>query len=393
MSANVLFGTSATTGAAALTSDSPLRVAVVGTGFMAQTHSLGFRAVGGVFDLARPPIMDTIVGIDDATAAEAARRLGFVNASSDWKSAVADPSIDVVSITTPNGLHAPIALEALANGKHCYCEKPLAPTLSEARAMTEAAEKAGVVTQVGFNYIKNPILALAREMIASGELGRITSFRGIHAEGYMADPAVPWTWRLAPNEGGGAIMDLGSHIINMARFLLGPISRICADVETVVPERTTAGNDPQKVKVEVDDQARMLVRFARGCGGTIEASWSATGRTMQLGFEVVGDRGALSFTQERFNELQYFKVEADGSRNGFRTITAGPLHVPYGNFCVAPGHQIGFNDLKTIEIADFLRAIAGGHAPFADFREGYEVQRVIEAAKQSSRDHAWVEIA
>ncbi|MCB1401350.1 MAG: Gfo/Idh/MocA family oxidoreductase, partial [Rhodobacteraceae bacterium] len=144
--------------------------------------------------------------------------------------------------------------------------------------------------------------------------------------------------------------------------------------------------------VEVDDQARLLVHFERGCSGTIEASWTATGRTMQLEFEVTGEKGALVFTQERLNELQYFRVESDGARNGFRTIAAGPQHPPYGNFCVAPGHQIGFNDLKTIEVGGFLEAIAGGDRPFADFREGYEVQRVIEAAQLSSKERRWVDL-
>lgn len=391
MTANVLFGVDDQSTASAPTG-APLHVAVIGAGFMAKTHALGYRTVGGIYDLPRAAVLDTVVGVSDLEASEAARRMGFQRHSSDWKSVIADPAIEAVSVTTPNALHAPIAIAAVEAGKHCYCEKPLSTTLEEALSMVEAAEKAGVVTQVGFNYIKNPILSLAREMIAAGELGRITGFRGIHAEGYMSDPNTPWTWRLAPVGGGGALMDLGSHIINMARFLLGPIDRVCADVETVIPTRPLAAGSSEYRPVEVDDQARLLVHFERGCGGTIEASWTATGRTMQLAFEVVGERGSLVFTQERFNELQYFKVEADGSRNGFRTVTSGPLHPPYGNFCVAPGHQIGFNDLKTIEVGDFFKAIVGGERPFADFREGYEVQRVIEAAQLSSKERRWVSV-
>lgn len=392
MTANLLFNIGPDAAAKAQ-SGPPLRVAVIGAGFMAKTHALGYRNVGGVFDLPRGAILDTIVGANDQEASDAARRWGFERHSSNWEAVVSDSSIDVVSITTPNVLHAPIALATLAAGKHCYCEKPLSTTLEEAERMVRAADQSGVITQVGFNYIKNPILSLARDMINAGELGRVTAFRGMHAEGYMSDPQTPWTWRLAPDGGGGALMDLGSHIINMARFLLGPIERVCADVETVIKSRPVATGAAEHRPVEVDDQARLLVRFARGCSGTIEASWTSTGRTMQLGFEVIGERGALSFTQERFNELQFFQVEADGSRNGFRTIAAGPQHAPYGNFCVAPGHQIGFNDLKTIEVADFLTAIVGGDRPFADFREGYEVQRVIEAAKLSSREGQWVAVA
>lgn len=389
MTANILFGQEEDRTARS-TSEPPLRVAVIGTGFMAKTHSLGYQNAGAIFDLPRDVLLDTVVGTSDKAAADAARRLGFKRHSSDWLAVVADPSIDVISITTPNVLHAPIALAALAAHKHCYCEKPLSTTLDESERMVAAAEKAGVVTQVGFNYIKNPILALARQMIASGELGRITSFRGIHAEGYMSDPDTPWTWRLAPDGGGGALMDLGSHIINMARFLLGPITAVCAQVETIVGSRPVAVGATQRRPVEVDDQARLLVQFEQGCSGTIEVSWMSTGRTMQLGFEVVGDRGALAFSQERLNELRYFKVGDESSRNGFRTLTAGPQHPPYGDFCVAPGHQLGFNDLKTIEVGDFFRAIAGGDRPFADFREGHEVQRVVEAAQRSSVERCWI---
>jgi predicted dehydrogenase len=142
----------------------------------------------------------------------------------------------------------------------------------------------------------------------------------------------------------------------------------------------------------VDDQARLLVRFARGCRGTIETSWLSSGRKMQLEFEVIGEKGSLVFTQERFNELRYYKVEPNGTRNGFRSICAGPEHPPYGAFCIAGGHQIGFNDLKVIEIRNFLTALAGGPKPFADFREAYEVQRVIDAALLSSREARWVKL-
>jgi predicted dehydrogenase len=367
----------------------PLRIGLVGSGFMGRTHALGFRSVGGVFDLAVEPVLEVLADATEALARTAAARLGFARATGDWQALVADPLVDIVDITAPNKLHAPIALAAIAAGKPVYCEKPLAPTAADAKVMAEAAEAAGLVTQVGFNYICNPMLALAREMIAAGELGRIWSFRGIHAEDFMIDPASPWTWRLDPAGGAGAIADIGSHIIGMARFLLGPVVSLCADLETVIPERPLPGGGPLRA-VEVDDQARMLVRFANGCRGVIETSWLSSGRKMQLDFEVVGERGALVFTQERFNELRYYKVERDGSRNGFRTIMAGPEHPPYGAFCIAAGHQIGFNDLKVIEIRGFLEALAGGPRPFADFREAYEVQRVIDAALESSREKRWV---
>jgi predicted dehydrogenase len=367
----------------------PVRIGLVGSGFMGRTHALGFRTVGGVFDLALAPVLEVLADANEDLARGAAARLGFARSTGDWRALVADPAVDVVDITAPNLLHAPIALAAIAAGKPVYCEKPLAPTAVAALEMVEAAERAGIVTQVGFNYICNPMLALAHEMIASGELGQIWSFRGIHAEDFMIDRQSPWTWRLDPAGGAGAIADIGSHIIGIARFLLGPISALCADVETVIPERPLPGGGGSRA-VEVDDQARMLLRFARGCRGVIEMSWLSSGRKMQLEFEAIGEKGALVFSQERFNELRYYKVERDGSRNGFRTILAGPEHPPYGAFCIAGGHQIGFNDLKVIEIRNFLEALAGGPRPFADFREAYEVQRVIDAALESSRAQRWV---
>ncbi|WP_227321736.1 Gfo/Idh/MocA family protein [Acidisoma silvae] len=369
-----------------------LGIGLVGSGFMGRTHALGLASVGRVFDLPVVPRLELLADATMPLAEAAAARFGFARATDDWQSLVADPAVAIVDITAPNKLHAPIALAALAAGKPVYCEKPLAPTAEEALTMALAAERAGVVTQVGFNYICNPMLTLARDMIAAGELGQIWGFRGIHAEDFMANRQTPWTWRLDPAGGAGAIADIGSHIIGMARYLLGPIAAVCADVETVIDRRPLPGQPDELRTVAVDDQARLLVRFGNGCRGTVEASWLSSGRQMQLEFEVIGEKGALVFSQERFNELRYYKTEADRSRNGFRTILAGPEHAPYGAFCVAGGHQIGFNDLKVIEIRNFLAALAGGPKPFADFREGYEVQRVIDAALLSSKNEAWVRL-
>jgi predicted dehydrogenase len=207
----------------------------------------------------------------------------------------------------------------------------------------------------------------------------------------MADPDAPYNWRVDPAGGGGAVADLGSHVIGMARFLLGPISEVSADLQTVVGERPVAAGSAEKRKIMVDDIARLLVRFARGARGTIEANWVATGRKMQLSFEIYGSKGALAFTQERFNELLHFTRNRNG-RGGFVRIEAGPAHYPYGLFCVAPGHQLGFNDLKTIEVAHFLQAIAGGEHKGPDFREAWEIQKVIDTATRSAKERAWLEI-
>ena len=370
-----------------------VRIGLVGSGFMGKAHSLAYRTVGGVFRMPVQPVLELLADLTAETAAAAARDLGFARSTGDWRTLVSDPNVDVVSITTPNTLHAPVALAAIAGGKHVHCEKPLAVNAAQAREMAEAAEKAGLKTQVGFNYLKNPLLTLARDIVASGEIGEIVSFRGIHAEDYMADAATPWHFRMDPAGGGGVVADLGSHITAIARHLLGPISEVYGRLETVIKQRPEAPGSSRMRTVESDDIAHAMVRFARGCVGTLESSWLSRGRKMQIEFEVVGSKGALAFSQERLNELHLYKVERDESRNGFRTIVAGPEHPPYGAFCPAPGHQLGFNDLKTIEMRDFLLAVAGEPAKGPDFREGWEVQRVVDAVIQSSRERQWVRLA
>ena len=370
-----------------------LGIGIIGTGFMGKAHAFAYRAALAAFPDIPVPRLEMIADVNEALASKAAHQYGFARSSADWRTLVNDPRIDVVSITTPNTLHKEMALAAIAAGKHVHCEKPLSPSLADSLVMVEAAEKAGVATQVGFNYMKNPLLKQARDMIAAGELGEITGFRGIHAEDYMHDPESPYSWRIDPVGGPGVIADLGSHIIGMARFMLGPIAEVSADVRTVVTSRPVSRGATERKDVLVDDVARILVNFGRGCGGTIEANWIATGRKMQLGFEISGAKGSLVFTQERLNELLLYRAGGDAKTNGYMKIESGPQHPPYGEFCIAGGHQLGFNDLKTIEMGEFLRAIGRGERSTPDFREAYEIQKVVDAAIASSKARGWVSIA
>lgn len=366
-----------------------LRLGLIGSGFMGKAHVFGFATAAKVFDLPFDVQFACLADATEEIAAAAAARFGFARWTTDWRAMAADPAIDLVDVTAPNALHREMALAALAAGKPVYCEKPLAPTAVAAREMAEAAAAAGVKTQVGFNYLCNPMLRLAREMIAGGELGDIYSYRGVHAEDYMADPAAGWSFRLDP-EGGGAMADIGSHALATAEFLLGPIARVMGDATTVIAERP--GPDAAPRRVVVDDVARAFLRFASGASGSLEASWVATGRKMQHDFEVYGSKGGLGFTQERFNELRVFDASGPQGRRGFRTIEAGPAHPPYGAFCVAPGHQLGFNDLKAIEVAGFLDALAGrGPEPFG-FAAGARVQALVEAVLGSAADGRWRDV-
>jgi len=370
-----------------------LRIGLIGSGFMGKAHAFGYATATRVFDLPYELELHTIADINDEAAAKAAAALGFSHATSDWRSLVADPAIDVVNITAPNALHKEMALAAIAAGKHVYCEKPLAPLAADAREMTDATEGAGVKTQVGFNYLCNPMLGLAREMIAGGELGEIRGYRGVHAEDYMADNAGPFTFRHDP-AGGGALADIGSHALATAEFLMGsaagPITSVMGDCVTMIAERPDGKGG--KRRVEVDDVGRAFLRFASGATGSIEGNWIATGRKMQHDFEVYGTKGALAFSQERFNELYFFSTEDRRGRQGFRRIEAAPDHPPYGLFCVAPGHQLGFNDLKAIEAAGFLDAVAGRRPEPFNFRAGLRIQTLVETIHASSRAGAWQEV-
>jgi predicted dehydrogenase len=369
-----------------------LGIGLIGTGFMGKAHAIAYRTALSAFPDIPTPLLVTVADVNAEAAQKAAHQYGFESSTNDWKALIGNPAIHVISITTPNSFHKEMALAAIAAGKHVHCEKPLSPTLKDSLEMVTAAEAKGVNTQVGFNYIKNPLLKMSRQMIEAGELGEITGFRGIHAEDYMHDPASPWTWRIDPSGGPGVIADLGSHIIGMARFLLGDIAEVSADITTVIKQRPVARGASEMKPVEVDDVARILVNFSRGCGGTIEANWIQTGRKMQLGFELTGEKGSLVFTQERLNELHFYKAGGDPRQSGFTRIEAGPQHEPYGGFCIAGGHQLGFNDLKAIEMAEFLGAIGRKEKSGPDFREAYEIQKVVEAAIASSKHRSWAKV-
>ncbi len=370
---------------------SEIGIGLIGTGFMGKCHALAFRAVSAVFADVPPPRLELIADVDAKATERAARAFGFPRWTTDWHSLIADPAVDVVAITTPNFLHQEMAMAAIAAGKHVYCEKPLALDVAAAGAMTAAAEAAGTKTLVGYNYLHNPVTSFAREIIASGEIGEVVHFRGTHFEDYMSDPTAPLTWRCQKaTAGAGAVADLGSHVISLARFLVGEITEVCGRLQTVIVERPLPGEAGKRGTVEVDDQAQALVRFAGGAAGTLEASWIAAGRKMHLTCEITGRRGALGFDQERLNELRLFTFGDRKRLDGFKTILSGPEHPPFGAFCPAPGHQLGFNDLKVIEVRTLLAGIANNTALYSDFREAWRIAEVVDAILRSANEGRWV---
>jgi predicted dehydrogenase len=359
-------------------------IGLIGTGFMGKTHALAYRAVRAVMGDVPACRLEVLCDTPVERAHQMAGQFGFVRSTEDWHALVADPKVDLVSITTPNALHREMALTAIANGKHIYCEKPMALTLDQAREMADAARTAGVRTLVGYNYVKNPAFTHAQRLIFAGRIGRVVHFRGWVDEDYQADPALPWTWRARLSEAGlGALGDLGCHLVSMACGLAGPVESLIADSQIIHQSRPMSDGSGQAA-VENEDTATAIIRFANGAQGSVSTSRSAWGRKNRLDWEVHGTEGMITFCQERMNELRIYENRGPVAEQGFRTILSGPEHPPYGQFCPAPGHQLGFLDLKTIEVAEILRAIASGTKACPDFDDALGFEAVIHAIAESA---------
>jgi predicted dehydrogenase len=369
-----------------------LGVGLIGTGFMGRAHALAFHNARTTFDLPFTLKLVALADADVARAEQCAASWGFERSQGDWQQLVSDPSVNLVAITTPNLLHFPMAMAALEAGKAVYCEKPLAVSLEQAREMQAAARKAGVVTRVGYNYQHNPIIGLAKQMIESGELGRIVSFQGEFSEDFMGDGLSPWSWRCEEAHAGGALADLGSHLLAMARYLLGDVDAVCADSQTVHPQRPATRGSEEQRPISIDDQNYALLRFANGARGTFGSSWLKHGYKNHLSFEIGGTEGTLSFDQERLNELRLYRAGSPG-RDGFQRILAGPAQPGYASFCPAPGHQLGYNELKTLEVHELIQALGGQGSNGTDFAEAMEVERLATAIRMAAKEMRWVSIS
>jgi predicted dehydrogenase len=381
-----------------------VRIGLIGAGWMGKAHTVAYRNVPLVFGPEpATPRLEVIADVNPDWAKAGAENLGFARWTSDWRAVVDDPQVDVVDITTPTDVHAEIALAAIAAGKAVYCEKPLANTAAETRAMAEAAEASGAITLVGFNYLKNPAHAHALRLIRDGVLGDITLFRGTFDQDVMSDPDFPFTWRHDRKlAGSGALGDMGSHTLAFARYLVGDIVEVCGMCETYMHERpvatsgtgqsSTASRDAPRRAVENDDVSQFLMRFANGAIGTIGTSRLGTGRKMGLDYEIQGTRGALMFTQERMNELKLYRHTDPPGDRGYKTLYLAPEYPGYAAFHPIPGNALGYNDQKIIEARELLCAVAEGRPATPDFRFGHEITRVIDAVLKSVEERRWVRI-
>lgn len=358
-------------------------IGIVGGGYMGKAHAVAMSAVGAVFDTKLRPRLEMVCASTPASAEKYRAAFGFARGTDDWRTLVRDDRVEAVVIAAPQITHREIAETAFALGKPVFCEKPLGASLEDSRAMVAAAE--GHVNMSGFNYIRTPASQFARQLIAEGEIGDITWFRGEHTEDFLADPHAPAHWR-TQGDANGTMGDLAPHMINAALTLIGPIRSLIAEVETVHDARSGGA-------VTNDDHAQMMCRFENGTMGQMYFSRISHGRKMGYAYEVTGTKGAIRFDQEDQNALWLYKAEDPEATRGFRKILTGPAHPDYEPFCQGPGHGTGYQDQIIIEARDFLHAIATQTAVWPTFRDGMVVNQIVAAALASSRARAWVDIS
>jgi predicted dehydrogenase len=383
-----------------------LNVALIGGGFMGKAHALAYATMPMFFWPAPAiPHRKVVVDLTEGAAQEARDRFGFDEASTDWKAIVNRADIDIVDICTPNNSHAEIAIEALKAGKHVICEKPLARTLAESKAMAAASRVSTGATMVAFNYRRTPAIALAKKFIDEGKIGDVTNFRGTYLQDWSADPNGPLSWRFQKKiAGSGAIGDIGTHVVDLAHYLVGPIDIVQAITSTYVKTRpmqqggvdklgaSDKSVDAERAEVDVDDEVMSMVRFKSGAVGSIEASRNAWGRNNFITLEIHGTKGSILFNYERRDELQVMFADDPVDSRGFRTIYTGPAH-PYGEgLWPIPALGIGYGETKIIECYDFCKAIMDGSQPSPNFEEALLTEKVADALIRSGETSAWEKV-
>ena len=374
-----------------------LNVGIVGYKFMGKAHSNAWMKAPLFFDLPATPVRKVACGRHEGPLKEFAQHWGWEAIETDWKKMVARKDIDIVDISAPQNMHYDIAMAAVANGKHVFSEKPMAMSYKQAREMYEAAEKAGVKHYINHNYRRCPAVMLAKKLIEEGKIGRIYHFLGEYLQSWIMDPSFPLTWHLRKETAAyGPHIDLGSHTIDIARFLVGEITSITGMIrnfitERPLPDEVAAGTFKAagaagggRGKVGVEDGAMMSVGFENGAIGCINTTRFAGGRFNYLHFEIYGEKGSLAWDFERMNELKYMSLDDPAYAQGFRTIVVtDPVH-PYISAWWPPGHIIGYEHEFVHATADFVKAIVEDTKPWPNFYDGMKGMQVIEAGIESA---------
>lgn len=368
-------------------------IGLIGAGFMGNAHSKAYNNIAATFGQEVTPRLEIIADVNADAARTAAQVFGFKRWTTDWQEVVNCPEVDLVDITTPNSSHCPIAVAAARAGKNIHCEKPLALDADEAKRTTEIVLQAGVINSVGFNYVQNPIQAYVKTVIESGELGRVVNFRGSYDQDYYAEDDTMHTWRfLKSASASGALGDLASHTISLAQFLAGDIDKVCGMTRIIVPERPDPKSPGRMLPVENDDIVQFMYAGGDGVIGTIFSNRLACGRKMSLTYEIQMTRGCILFTQERQNEVQIYRHDDRPLERGFKTVLIAPGQGEYSHFFGGAGIEIGYSDLKTIELYHALRHSAENSKNPIDFRFGCRVNMVIDAVLESAANGSWVDV-
>ena len=378
-----------------------LNVALIGYKFMGKAHSNAWLKVAKFFNLKAEPVMKVICG-RHAEGAASMQKFGWQSVATDWREVIARPDIDIVDIVTPNDMHAEIAIAAAKAGKAVFCEKPLAMNVAEAKAMVAAVKKAGVVNMIAHVYRRIPALVLAKRMIDHGDLGKIYHYRARYLQDWIVDPKFPLVWRLESKiAGSGSLGDIGAHVTDFGRFLVGEYKEICGLMETFIKERpiledTTGGlsakGGRKMGKVTVDDAALLIGRFTNGAVANIEATRFALGRKNGIQVEINGSKGSLYFDFEHMNHLLYYNNADPGDRKGFRDIIVTEGVHSYVGAWWPPGHIIGYEHAFIHAAADFVNAVVDGKSVQPTLEDGLANQIVLEAVEKSAKSRKWVKL-
>ncbi|GAK39351.1 Gfo/Idh/MocA family oxidoreductase [Paenibacillus urinalis] len=383
---------------------SSVRVGMIGYKFMGKAHSNAYRSVPMFFPQAVKPEMSVICGRDPKGVKEAQEQFGWQESVTDWRELVTREDIDLIDINAPSDVHKEIAIAAAQAGKHIFCEKPLALNLKDSREMLEAAETAGIKHMIGFNYRFSPAVQLAKDLVESGRLGKIYHFRANFLQDWILDPEFPLVWRLQKEiAGSGSHGDLGAHLIDMARYLVGEFTEVIGMSETFIKERpiasemtglTAKGNsNTEKGPVTVDDATLFLARFESGAIGSFEATRFAAGHRSTNSFEINGSLGSVKFDFERMNELEVYFVNDAEDVQGFRRVMATDGVHKYAEAWWPTGHPIGFDHTFTHEVVEFMNAIEEDRQPVPNFHDGVACQAVLEAVERSVEERRWVTLS
>jgi predicted dehydrogenase len=367
-----------------------VNVALIGHAFMGRAHSNAWRQVSRFLSPRLTPRLKVLCGRRATGLESAGRQLGWEETATDWRRVIERPDIDIVDICSPGDTHAEMAIAAAQAGKAVFCEKPLANTVADAERMLAAVERARVPHMICHNYRRAPAVLLARALLDEGRIGRVRHYRGTYLQDWLVDAAYPRVWRLEKEKAGsGALGDLASHSIDLARFLVGEIREVAGTLETFVHERPLPDDPARLGAVTVDDAALALVRFAGGAIGSIEATRMAPGRRNHNRFEINGTEGSIAFNLERMNELEVYYESDPPDQRGFRTIlVTEPIH-PYTGSWWPPGHIIGYEHTFVHTVHELLEAMADGRTPNPDFHDGVANQRVLAAIEEAAATRRW----